>query len=149
MGRPITSIMIIDNSPHSYAFNPENAVPCESWFDDMNDTELFELIPILQEIAKVDNVISELEARKMNGYSALMGLNNSESEDHSSEYYSTTSSQSATDSSSWVSTSQTDSRTQSTTGSNTRTTSSYTTSSSASSSGSSTGSSLQSSEESS
>lgn len=106
MGRPINSVMIIDNSPHSYAFNPENAIPCESWFDDMNDRELFELIPILQELAKVDNVITELEARKMNGYSALMGLNNSASDQNTSEYYSTTS----TTSSSWVSTNSQDSR---------------------------------------
>lgn len=111
MGRPITDVMIIDNSPHSYAFNPENAIPCESWFDDMNDHELYDLIPVLQELAKVDNVITELEARKMNGYSALMGLNNSASEQNSSEYYSTTtsytsSSQMRTDSSSWVSNSQ-------------------------------------------
>lgn len=33
MGRPIKEIMILDNSPHSYAFNPENAIPCESWFN--------------------------------------------------------------------------------------------------------------------
>jgi len=104
MGRPINSVMIIDNSPHSYAFNPENAIPCESWFDDMNDRELLDFIPVLQEIAKVDNVITELEARKMNGYSALMGLNHSGSEQNTSEYYSTTSSRSSvTDSSSWIS----------------------------------------------
>jgi hypothetical protein len=103
MGRPINSIMIIDNSPHSYAFNPENAVPCESWFDDMNDRELLEFIPVLQEIAKVDNVITELEERKMNGYSALMGLNNSGSDENSSEYYSTTESRSSVTDSSWAS----------------------------------------------
>eukprot|EP01127_Copromyxa_protea_P001552 TRINITY_DN11525_c0_g1_i1.p1 TRINITY_DN11525_c0_g1~~TRINITY_DN11525_c0_g1_i1.p1 ORF type:complete len:358 (-),score=59.56 TRINITY_DN11525_c0_g1_i1:93-1127(-) len=99
MGRPINSVMIMDNSPHSYAFNPENAIPCESWFDDMEDRELLDFIPVLQEIAKSDNVITELEARRMNGYSALVGINNSGSE-HTSEYYSTTASMTE---SSWIS----------------------------------------------
>jgi len=94
MGRPITSVMIIDNSPHSYAFNPENAIPCDSWFEDVNDRELYEFIPILTEISKCDNVIKELEARKMNGYSAVMGIENDGSD--TSDYYSTTQSDSYT-----------------------------------------------------
>eukprot|EP01126_Amoeba_proteus_P052547 TRINITY_DN6358_c0_g1_i5.p1 TRINITY_DN6358_c0_g1~~TRINITY_DN6358_c0_g1_i5.p1 ORF type:complete len:275 (+),score=39.93 TRINITY_DN6358_c0_g1_i5:182-1006(+) len=71
LGRPISSIILIDNSPHSYAFTPENALPCESWFDDQTDTELSQFIPVLEEIAREDvqNVISELERRNMNGIS--------------------------------------------------------------------------------
>lgn len=49
-------MVIIDNSPASYAFHPENAVPVQSWFDDANDTELIEIIPFLEKLAKVDNV---------------------------------------------------------------------------------------------
>jgi len=89
MGRPINTVMIIDNSPHSYAFNPENAIPCESWFDDFNDHELLDFIPVLTEISKCENVIVELEERKMNGHQALLGVHDNYSE--SSGYYSTSS----------------------------------------------------------
>jgi len=51
MGRDITQIMILDNSPHSYLFNRENAIPCETWYNDKNDRELLELIPIFEQLA--------------------------------------------------------------------------------------------------
>ncbi len=50
LGRPLKDIIIVDNSPASYLFNPENAVPIDSWFDDPNDTELLDLIPFLEDI---------------------------------------------------------------------------------------------------
>jgi len=56
LGRDIKRTIIIDNSPASYMFNPENAVPVESWFDDPNDTELFSLCGILERLAKVEDV---------------------------------------------------------------------------------------------
>ena len=40
LGREITRTIIIDNSPASYLFQPQNAIPCSSWFDDKNDTLL-------------------------------------------------------------------------------------------------------------
>ena len=61
IGRPIKDIIIIDNSPASYAFQPENAVPIESWFDDPQDLQLMELMGLLNELAKVDNVVDLLE----------------------------------------------------------------------------------------
>jgi len=69
MGRPIESIFIIDNSPHAYSLQPENAFPCISWFDDYEDDELLTFIPILTKIAdpSVTNVIDELERLNMNG----------------------------------------------------------------------------------
>jgi len=61
LGRPIKDIIIIDNSPASYAFQPENAVPIESWFDDTSDCQLLEILGLLSELAKVDNVVELLE----------------------------------------------------------------------------------------
>jgi len=62
MGRPLDNLIIIDNSPHSYLFNPQNALPCVSWFDDRSDTELLDLVEILNRLANplVDNVMKEL-----------------------------------------------------------------------------------------
>jgi len=60
MGRDLNKIIIIDNSPASYMFNPENAVPVESWFDNENDTELLELIPILEQMSKTQDVRDEI-----------------------------------------------------------------------------------------
>lgn len=49
-------IIIIDNSPSAYLFQPENAVPILSWYDDRNDTALYDFVPLLKEIADVDDV---------------------------------------------------------------------------------------------
>jgi len=70
MGRPLNQIIIIDNSPHSYAFNPKNAIPCESWFDDRNDSELLDLLTILQRVSdsSVTDVIAELETLQVSAH---------------------------------------------------------------------------------
>jgi TFIIF-interacting CTD phosphatase-like protein len=49
-------VIIVDNSPNAYFFHPENAVPCLSWYDDLDDRGLFELIPLLEALAQVDDV---------------------------------------------------------------------------------------------
>jgi len=96
MGRDIDSIMIIDNSPHSYLFNPQNAIPCESWFCDKNDRELLELIPKLELLAEssVKDVKVKLKELGFSGINALTremaGLEQGqETEDESGEYEST------------------------------------------------------------
>lgn len=56
IGRPLTDAIIIDNSPTSYAFHQENALPIFSWYNDPKDRCLFELIPLLETLAEVDDV---------------------------------------------------------------------------------------------
>lgn len=56
MGRNMADIIIIDNSPTSYLFQPENAFPCISWYEDKNDRELLEFMPILEKLAYVKDV---------------------------------------------------------------------------------------------
>jgi carboxy-terminal domain RNA polymerase II polypeptide A small phosphatase len=56
LGRPMTDVIIIDNSPSSYLFQPENSLPCTSWYDDPTDRELNELVPILEKLAIVKDV---------------------------------------------------------------------------------------------
>ncbi|XP_061569187.1 CTD (carboxy-terminal domain, RNA polymerase II, polypeptide A) small phosphatase-like a isoform X2 [Cololabis saira] len=61
LGRKLSKVIIIDNSPASYIFHPENAVPVQSWFDDMTDTELLDLIPLLEGLSKEEDVYSPLQ----------------------------------------------------------------------------------------
>lgn len=37
LGRDLASTIIIDNSPHSYVFHPENAVPISTFIDEPED----------------------------------------------------------------------------------------------------------------
>jgi RNA polymerase II subunit A small phosphatase-like protein len=61
LGRDIRKVIIIDNSPVSYIFHQDNAVPVTSWFDDMHDTELLTLVPIFERLALVDDVMPALQ----------------------------------------------------------------------------------------
>lgn len=56
MGRKMKDVIIVDNSPIAYLFQPENAVPILSWYDDMGDMELLRIIPFLERLAYVDDV---------------------------------------------------------------------------------------------
>ncbi|XP_072710905.1 CTD small phosphatase-like protein isoform X4 [Ciconia boyciana] len=68
LGRELSKVIIVDNSPASYIFHPENAyllvalfqVPVQSWFDDMTDTELLDLIPFFEGLSKEEEVYSML-----------------------------------------------------------------------------------------
>ena len=62
LGRTLDHIIILDNSPASYIFHPENAVPCTSWFDDMENKELLEFIPFFEELSKADNIYTMLRS---------------------------------------------------------------------------------------
>lgn len=55
VGRDLKDTIIIDNSPTSYIFHPQHAVPISSWFSDAHDNELLDLIPVLEDLAG-DNV---------------------------------------------------------------------------------------------
>jgi len=65
MGRDISQIMILDNSPHSYLFNRENAIPCETWYNDTTDRELEEIIPLLERLADPSVVDVRKELRDL------------------------------------------------------------------------------------
>ena len=56
LGRDLKDTIIIDNSPASYIMHSEWAVPITSWYDDMEDTELYMLTPILEWLSKVDDI---------------------------------------------------------------------------------------------
>lgn len=66
LGRDLKHVLIVDNSPASYSFHPENAVPVVSWFDDFSDVELLELIPLLEKLNEVDDVCAFLRNDNVN-----------------------------------------------------------------------------------
>lgn len=65
LGRRMSDIMIIDNSPQSYRFQPQNAIPCTSWFDDKRDTELIDLCNVMETtLVTCSDVTDVLDANK-------------------------------------------------------------------------------------
>ncbi|KAJ2160476.1 hypothetical protein GGF46_002238 [Coemansia sp. RSA 552] len=60
LGRDVTQSIIIDNSPASYAFHPNNAIGISTWLNDPMDTELRDLIPFLIDLTTVDDVSAVL-----------------------------------------------------------------------------------------
>uniref|UniRef100_A0A673H5R5 Mitochondrial import inner membrane translocase subunit TIM50 n=1 Tax=Sinocyclocheilus rhinocerous TaxID=307959 RepID=A0A673H5R5_9TELE len=58
LGRELRNVIIVDNSPASYIFHPENAVS----FDlHMNDTELLDLLPFFEGLSKEEDVYGVLQ----------------------------------------------------------------------------------------
>jgi RNA polymerase II subunit A small phosphatase-like protein len=63
LGRKLKNLVIVDNAPKSYLFQPNNAVPITSWFDDPNDTELMDMLPVCNTtLLDVDDVRDVLDA---------------------------------------------------------------------------------------
>ncbi|KAJ2356945.1 hypothetical protein GGF43_001762 [Coemansia sp. RSA 2618] len=60
LGRDVSQSIIIDNSPASYAFHPNNAIGISTWLNDPMDTELRDLIPFLIDLTTVDDVSAVL-----------------------------------------------------------------------------------------
>lgn len=56
LGRNMSDVIIVDNSPIAFMFQPENAIPCISWYDDMGDTELDRIATLLEKLAYEDDV---------------------------------------------------------------------------------------------
>ena len=93
LGTNLKDTIIIDNSPNSYAFQVENAIPITSWYNDKNDTALYTLATILSKMSKVDDVrpsISKIttgfstsifEASKLKVSSIICKLDNEVSKD--------------------------------------------------------------------
>jgi len=66
LGRLLTDVIIIDNSPFSYMFQPDNAIPITSWFNDKADRQLYDLLPFLEQLMYVDDVCTLLQRKRMN-----------------------------------------------------------------------------------
>ncbi|CAH8450529.1 unnamed protein product [Schistosoma turkestanicum] len=60
LGRDVEQICIVDNSPISFLFQPSNALQIVSWFGDLADQALCELIPYLTGLASAPTVVDYL-----------------------------------------------------------------------------------------
>ena len=56
LDRDVAKTVIIDNSPNSYLFHPENAIDCSSFIDDPNDRELDQIGSFLTGIRSAGDV---------------------------------------------------------------------------------------------
>lgn len=54
LNRDLRKVIIVDTNSVSYSYQPDNAVAIKPWNGDLNDTELIDLIPFLEAIAKED-----------------------------------------------------------------------------------------------
>ncbi|KHJ93971.1 Dullard-like phosphatase domain protein [Oesophagostomum dentatum] len=60
LGRDLNKVLIIDNSPASYAFHPKNAIPVPTWWDDPSDVELLDILPLLERLEKAESIYEVL-----------------------------------------------------------------------------------------
>jgi RNA polymerase II subunit A small phosphatase-like protein len=64
LGRDLKHVILVDNSPNSFLFQPQNAFHIRNFFDDKTDQDLYELGTFLEFVANVDDVRPVEEWRK-------------------------------------------------------------------------------------
>lgn len=63
LGRDLTQVVLVDNSPHAFGYQINNGIPIESWFDDPNDTELLKLEQFCETLHGVKDVTSMVRSK--------------------------------------------------------------------------------------
>jgi CTD nuclear envelope phosphatase 1 len=59
----LSNVLILDNSPLSYLFHEDNAIPIQGWINDPTDTDLMHLVPLLEGLQYVHDVRALLALR--------------------------------------------------------------------------------------
>ncbi|XWX01548.1 hypothetical protein V2A60_009576 [Cordyceps javanica] len=59
----LSKVMILDNSPLSYLFHEDNAIPIQGWINDPTDNDLMHLVPMLEGLQYVHDVRALLALR--------------------------------------------------------------------------------------
>ena len=66
IGRPLNKTIIVDNVAENFSQQPDNGIFIKSWFDDMSDTALFELAPLLKcKPLMINNFVLEIVEKKV------------------------------------------------------------------------------------
>lgn len=63
LGHDLSQICILDNSPISYLYNQDNAIPIDGWTSDPDDTALLDLLPFFDALRLCHDVRSILSLR--------------------------------------------------------------------------------------
>ncbi|TLD31044.1 hypothetical protein PspLS_02923 [Pyricularia sp. CBS 133598] len=59
----LSKVVILDNSPLSYLFHQDNAIPIQGWINDPTDNDLLNLVPFLEGLQYVSDVRALLALR--------------------------------------------------------------------------------------
>ncbi|KAJ1949254.1 CTD small phosphatase-like protein 2 [Linderina pennispora] len=62
LGRDEAKMLLVDNCPQAFAYQPSNGIPIESWYGDQADRELLRLMDFLETLADADDVRPLIEA---------------------------------------------------------------------------------------
>lgn len=68
LGRDLSRVIIVDNSPNSFALQPDNGILIQTWLGDPADTRLYQLMPILESLANVEGDVRPFLRRTVRGY---------------------------------------------------------------------------------
>ena len=60
LGRDLSKVVIVDNSPHAFALQPANGIPIGAWYDDARDCELLDLLPFLERLATTRPAVADV-----------------------------------------------------------------------------------------
>ena len=52
----MSKVAIVDNTPYVFGFQPDNAIPIESWYDDPHDRELDDIRGLLDRLRTAADV---------------------------------------------------------------------------------------------
>lgn len=71
LGRDLSHVVIIDNSPQAFAFHYNNALPISSWFDSDSDTELIKILPLLKKLARTEGDVRPILRERFKLYEKI------------------------------------------------------------------------------